>query len=633
MIAPRVFALGLLSAAWLTACVDVAEPPPAPEPPLNLIVFMTDDQRADSLWAMPVLQERFEPASVRFDRAYATTPLCCPSRASLLSGGFWAHQSGVYTNSGEDGGAEAFDDSRSIAVHLQRAGYRTALVGKYLNGYDAEEIPPGWDRFEVVNPSPDWMSYGGVRGSSTPDAPGVAEPYTEAGYLGDHIGSTALELVRTRPEQPFFLWVSHYAPHFPAVPAPQDEGAFSDQTWRGGAFDEADVEDKPEYVRSQPALTDELVAEHDLVYQDTLASLLSVDRNLADLLDTLDTLGIADHTMVVFVSDNGFLWGEHRLYSKAVPYEESVRVPLLVLHPDAAPGTRDALVSMGPDLGATLYAAAGIARPTAGRSLLPLVLDATEAGRDEVLLEAWQTATAPDYAGLVTASHKYVEYVSGERELYDLRDDPGELENLATHADQGTVVAELEARLAPQKGLAVVTDRVSVTVDTPTELTLEAWGGTPPYSWAISDGALPAGVALTSGGRLEGSTSSPGTFVVGLEVKDSSTSPFNGRRQSQHPRLVVDVVPPGAGGPPAPPPPRLELGATDAIVTLRPLGGVGAWVLVSPDPEFDVAAQRRWAPAGPDGQAMVHFVDLPPARCWWARIEAVAGTTVRTCRD
>jgi N-acetylglucosamine-6-sulfatase len=413
----------------------------------NVLLIVTDDQRWDSLWAMPNLQTSLVARGVTFSNAVVPTPLCCPSRAAILTGTY-AHTNDVWRNAPPHGGFESFDDRRTIATLLHRAGYRTGLFGKYLNRYrttDGAYVAPGWDRWVVFRSSGFYDYDLSVDGDLDRygSAPGDYSTTVLADELRSFIGEGA---------RPFFAVYAPYAPHQPATPAPGDEGAFSDVPLPASpAFDEADVSDKPAFIRALPRLSAAAVNALTDRHRDALRSLLAVDRAIGDVIALLRARGELDETLIVFTSDNGLLFGEHRWRTKRVAYEASIRVPLVIrFDPLAVPGaTNDALVA-NVDIAPTIATLAGVStRSMDGVPLVRALHDPSFApDRKGVPLEylAKRNDKIPTYCGYRTARHTYVRYATGEEELYDLRRDPHQLRNIAATAAATPVVDRLRTR-------------------------------------------------------------------------------------------------------------------------------------------------------------------------------------------
>lgn len=517
---------------------------PDPAPP-NFLLIVTDDQRWDTLFAMPHLAASLGRDALRFDNAFVTNPVCCPFRSSLLAGGFPSHQTGVLTATPLNGAAARFDDSETLATLLSRRGYRTGLIGKYLNFYDqiAPRVPPGWNRFMVATTPYRWWNTEWIVGASGVDGPAEGQRQTTGAYITYVEAEAALAFLdEASAGEPFFLLVATHAPHRPAIPPQADDGRWRDFSYRARAFDEEDLADKPDYVRRREDFFHQHNAESGLVGvlpRGQLEALGAVDRMVRDLMVRLEERGLADNTVVVFTSDNGMLWGEHRLFTKSLPYEESIRVPLLMRLPGVAPRVMTELVAVDLDLAATLLDLAGIERPAEGRSLLPLAEGHGAGWRDALRFENFgvDPDVVPPWVALRTDRWKYVEYATGERELYDLEDDPFELDNRVAGprvADAERTAERLAARLGGFRGLAMADSsrlpeaRLGESWSHP----LTAVGGTGERSWRVLEGRLPAGLTLQADGRIAGTPTRPGSFRALVEVSDESVSPVTGREQS-----------------------------------------------------------------------------------------------------
>ncbi|MDZ4864510.1 MAG: sulfatase-like hydrolase/transferase [Gemmatimonadota bacterium] len=420
--------------------------------PNDIVLILSDDQRYDLMGYMPLTDAALTAETVRFDQAVVTTSLCCPSRSSILTGRY-AHNHGVLTNALPNGGASKFDPSSTIATWLTQAGYRTALLGKYLNDYQriSPAVPPGWAEFEAFVP-PEFYNYSlNVNGTLT--AYGAAP----ADYSTDVLTAKAEQFIgSTNPRQGLFLYLTPYAPHAPATPAPGDVGAFNGVApWRPSSFDEADVSDKPAWIQALPRLTQARVAAGDSLRQRQLESLLAVDRMVSRVVAALKQSGRWPHTLFVFSSDNGYSWGEHRwLDAKSCPYQECIRVPLWIRAPGLS-ARHDTSLAANIDLAPTFAAWTGISAPANvnGVSLLPLLIDPATPWRSAILVEHLGTPTPGhiDSQGVRTSRYLYNEYVNGDRELYDLQLDPFELTNVVNDPAYAATVATLQATLATLK--------------------------------------------------------------------------------------------------------------------------------------------------------------------------------------
>jgi arylsulfatase A-like enzyme len=424
------------------------------ERPPSVLVLLTDDQRWDSLWSMPTVRGRLAAHGVTFSNAYVTNPSCCPSRTSLLTGRT-SPSTGVWSNSGDLGGFQAFDDDSTLATWLDEAGYRTGLFGKYLNGYDPASgyVPPGWD---VWLGGADQYYYGY---SFLDVRDGVSQVVTydhePTDYSTGVVTRRARSFLEATPEdEPFFAVVSYHAPHPPATPAPRDADASADVApYRPPSFDEANVSDKPAWVRDLPNLSPGEEGDLDALRLDQLRSLMAVDRSVDRLLSTLGSLSRLRDTMVVFISDNGFQWGEHRWIGKGVPYEESIRVPMVVRFDPmvAERGRTNERFVLGIDLAPTVADLAGIVTPAVdGTSFVPLLLDGSAPFRESFVVEhRAEHPGRPSFCELRAGAFAFVRYYAagtpGEVELYDLVADPFQLRNVADAARYTDARATLES--------------------------------------------------------------------------------------------------------------------------------------------------------------------------------------------
>ena len=426
-----------------SAAADHRAPATAP----SILLIVTDDQRWDTLWAMPHVRELISDKGTTFDNAFVVNALCCPSRSSILTGNY-SHTTGVYRETPPFGAFPSFRDGSTIATWLRSKGYSTALFGKYIDGYQHAAltgyVPPGWDR---------WVAF--VR-STYQDykltVDGAIQSYgsTPADYSTNVLGGFADRFIR-QTAGPIFVEFAPAAPHAPAIPEPRFAGSFASlPPWRPTSFDERDVSDKPSYIRDTPPLDAGERSAVDQFRLDQYRTLLSVDHQVQVLIDALRETGRLHNTLIIFTSDNGLSWGEHRWVKKEVPYEESIRVPLIVRYDPllaAGPPQRSAALALNIDIAPTIADVAGVPASTDGRSLLPLLSDPASADwRRRFLIEHMEgTNPVPTYCAVRTQRFLFARYVTGEQELYDLQVDPYEMTNIA--GSSPALAAELHREL------------------------------------------------------------------------------------------------------------------------------------------------------------------------------------------
>jgi arylsulfatase A-like enzyme len=462
--------------AWDTRAPEGLSLSPSAARP-NIIFILTDDLDARSVAFMPRVQALLAARGTTFSHFYVTDSLCCPSRSSILRGQY-LHNHGVLSNQPPSGGFPQFyalgNEASTVGTWLHAAGYHTALLGKYLNDYPnsvpRNHVPPGWDRWA----SPvDNSGYNGFLYVLNENGSLFSFGRQPTDYFTDVLSSKAGAFVQDALGlgQPFFLYLATYAPHQPATPAPRDKGTFAGAIApRTPSFNELDVSDKPNYVRTLGLLTRGQIAELDNLYRRRLESLQAVDDMVGSIVDTLTSAGQLGNTYIFFSSDNGFHLGQHRMQEgKQTPYEEDVHVPMIVRGPGVPAGRVVDHLSVEIDLAPTFAELAGAALPAFvdGRSLVPLLREPApdpsdwrqclllehHAGSSEPfeigLQRARQIVSVPGYKGLRCRGHAYVEYETGERELYDLAQDPNQLVNIyprvpaALAAQQSDRLAEL----------------------------------------------------------------------------------------------------------------------------------------------------------------------------------------------
>jgi len=433
----------------------------------NIVVLETDDQTLAELEVLPNVRRLIGDAGVTFENNFDSFSLCCPSRATFLTGQY-PHNNGVRGNALPEGGYEKLDSSNTLAVWLQRAGYYTVHLGKYLNGYGRRnplEIPAGWSEWRgSVDPST-YRFYG-----YTLNENGVLTTYCAVPdpscYQTDVYRDKANEIIRRRaPEGPFFMWVAFLANHSGGPREPGDPPGFAtpDPAPRHAnklagtplpqppSFNEADVSDKPLVIRRRPLINQRQRAAIQENWQQRRETLMAVDEAVASIIETLRASGELDNTLVVFTSDNGFFHGEHRIRNgKVQHYEESIHLPLLMRwtgNTSLPRGVRAPQLVSNIDDAPTILAAAGAkaSRVLDGTSLLPLWRDTRkELGRD-LLVDNMPGVVHFD--AIRSRSYKYVEHQNGDRELYDLAKDPYELESQHANPAYDALKASLAARL------------------------------------------------------------------------------------------------------------------------------------------------------------------------------------------
>jgi N-acetylglucosamine-6-sulfatase len=437
----------------------------------NVIVIMTDDQTVRSLQVMGNVKRLLADRGASFANSFVSFSMCCPSRATFLTGQY-AHNHGVLTNAPPGGGYPKLDHANTLAVWLQNAGYNTVQLGRYLNAYgrvDPTEIPPGWTEWHAPVGSSSFRYY-----RYTLNENGRLITYERA-YLTDLYARKAGKIILRRAAQtkPFFLWVAFFAPHsapqgsapersWTPVPAPRHRDYFAGKRVpKPPGFNERNVLDKPLGIRRRPRLTSDRVAAIRQKYHRQLESLLAVDDAVAGIIRALRASGELDKTLIVFTSDNGFLNGEHRVPSgKVLPYEPSIRVPLIVRGPGVPAGLRLTQPVANIDLAPTIVEAASATsgRDMDGHSLLPLFQNGQIRFERDLLIEG--PPGSKNFAAIRTARYFYAEYSNGEHELYDLAHDPYELKS--RHADPAydAVEQNLAVRLAWLRACAGETCRM-----------------------------------------------------------------------------------------------------------------------------------------------------------------------------
>ena len=444
--------------------------------PPNIVLILVDDMRYDemelgfnrSLPGASALETELIDKGTTFRNFFNTTPLCCPARASYLTGQY-AHNHNVFANNGtlvpgNNGGILRFfldgRDEPSLGAWMQAAGYETVLVGKYLNGYPDRQglkamgvteqyVPAGWDEWyatflhDKTNFAPIKFTYEHFRMNEN----GVVTTHGPGAYLTDVEADHAVDYIDRRAGAgPFFMMLNAFAPHGPVVPKPSLSGthqAAGVEPATPPSCGEPDLSDKPQYIQAIDGLTN-FGNCWGKGSQKRLDMTLSLDEMIGDVIAELEDEGVIDNTYIFFTSDNGLMRGEHQLSGKSVPHEESIRVPLLVRGPDVAAGITRPHLTLNIDLAPTILELTGGSPTTGsppidGESLVgPMTgIVSSSSWRDAVLIELRaegqspnQPFTVPAYFAVRTPEHLWVEYDGGDKELYDLAADPWQLTSI-----------------------------------------------------------------------------------------------------------------------------------------------------------------------------------------------------------
>lgn len=424
--------------------------------PKNILFVLTDDHRHDAMGFMkaqsfgetPTL-DRLAREGVHFRNAFVTTALCSPSRASILTG-LYAHQHKVVDNNHPIPPGLVY-----YPQYLQAAGYDTAFIGKWHMGAETDTPQPGFDH---------WVSFKG-QGSYLPDANGLnvdGRKVPQKGYITDELTDYALDWIGKRPKgRPWMMHLAHKAVHAEFIPAPRHAGRYAKETFRYPDSMKAGVAGRPMWVENQRNSWHGV----DFAYHGTLdiadyykrymETLLAVDEGLARIMALLEQRGELDDTLILYMGDNGFMFGEHGLIDKRAAYEESMRVPMLARCPSLLPAgkTVDRVVA-NIDVAPTMLAAAGLVPPQhmAGADMLPIVTDPAAPWRSELVYEYyWERnfPQTPTVHALREDRYKYMHFhgIWDLDELYDLAADPHENDNLLARPGHEELAERLSGKL------------------------------------------------------------------------------------------------------------------------------------------------------------------------------------------
>jgi N-acetylglucosamine-6-sulfatase len=437
--------------------------PPAPRSetrPPNFVFVLTDDLSWNLVQYMPHVL-KMQKDGVTFTNYFVTDSLCCPSRSSIFTGRY-PHNTGIFRNVGADGGYLAFHsrgyESATFATALSAAGYRTAMLGKYLNGYQPAAHAPasGWALWAVAG-----NGYPGFNYALNRDGTVARFGAKPEDYMTDVLSGIAVDFIKQSANKPFLIEVATFAPHAPYVPAPRDQDGFPGLLApRAAAYDAAPDPGAPRWLRSHRALSAADMMNIDRDFRKRAQSVLAVDKMIGELQAAVESIDATGNTYFIFSSDNGYHMGEHRLMpGKMTAFDMDIHVPLVVTGPGVPVGASRDQVVENIDLCPTFTDLAGMttAATIDGRSLVPLLRDRAPGDwriialiehrgpvreRLDPDLPGLRSGNPPSYEAIRSLKSLYVEYADGNREFHDLGSDPDELRNTyaALSAEQKEVL-------------------------------------------------------------------------------------------------------------------------------------------------------------------------------------------------
>jgi len=418
----------------------------------NVIFILSDDHRYDFMgflnkpkYLETPNMDKMALGGAYLPKAFVTTALCSPSRASVLTGQY-SHKHGVIDNN-----SRVPEGTKYFPQYLQKAGYETAFIGKWHMGRESSDPRPGFDK---------WVSFRGQGDYYDPLLNIDGKEGKVKGYVSDLLTDYALEWLKQERDKPFFLYLSHKAVHGMFRPAQRHLGRYDNVPLEypaSMADTEENYKDKPRWVKEQRNSwhgVDYMYhgqMDYDVFYRRYCEALLGVDDSIGRVLDYLEKAGLAESTLVFYMGDNGFSFGEHGLIDKRHMYEESMRVPLLAYCPSLIkPGTRIKQMVQNIDIAPTILGAAGLKAPDYmdGQSFLPLLAGKEIKWRDAVFYEyywEWNYPQTPTVHGVRTDRYKYMHYhgIWDIDELYDLQNDPEEMYNLIDSEEHQELVKKL----------------------------------------------------------------------------------------------------------------------------------------------------------------------------------------------
>jgi arylsulfatase A-like enzyme len=425
----------------------------------NVIFVLSDDLSWNLVKHMPNLL-KMQQQGATFSNYFVSDSLCCPSRTSMFTGKF-PHNSGVFTNTGDDGGYATYlklgNDPQTFAVALRKSGYRTAMLGKFLNGYEPTMNPAaqGWTGWDVAGNGYPEFNY-----DLNEDGQVVHYGKTDADYLTDVLSGLGQKFIKQKAAKPFLIELATFAPHAPYIPAPRHAALFSDLTYpTTPAFNARPTATDPAWLQGIPALKPAQITNIDEIFRQRVRSVQAIDEMIGALQVALKATGHDKDTYLFFASDNGYHMGERsQTPGKQTAFDTDIHVPLIVTGPGVLPGLQIPEIAQNIDLCPTFADLAQTPAPATvnGHSLVQLAHgEPVSDWRNVALIEHHDpkfdpndpdadTSTAgaknpPTYNALRTANSVYVEYVSGEREYHDRTTDPYELDN----TEKGLPTAQL----------------------------------------------------------------------------------------------------------------------------------------------------------------------------------------------
>ncbi len=463
-------ALRLATLAAVLAGLSCRPAQEAAQRPPNVVVILVDDLRWDDIgiaghpFSESLAIDQLAREGTRFINAFATTPLCSPSRAAILTGQY-AHTNGIIDNTARDSASHRLP---TFALPLAQAGYQTGFFGKWHMGND-DTRRPGWTH---------WVAMKGQGEAIDPNLNVDGERLEVTGYVTDILTDYVVDFMKRSEGKPFMVFLAHKALH-PNVEQRDDGSVVQHQDQRAGfvpaerhrgRYADQVVPRRPNATvapRGKPALERRIdplpllgpaTGTPDADVRDRLEMLLAVDESLSRIRGTLQEMGELDNTVIILTSDHGYFYGEHGLNEeRRLAYEETARIPVIVRYPPRVKaGAESAPLVQIIDIAPTITALTGVSDtvPRQGRSLVPLLEGATPAWRSSVLIEYWSDTVFPrmltmGYQAVRTERYKYIHYLEldGMDELYDLQSDPFEMDNVIGTGEGQRLLREVQAEL------------------------------------------------------------------------------------------------------------------------------------------------------------------------------------------